>query len=1144
MRTASSRLNLALSFIVATSLASAQDAIGDTPAKSQDPRILLRYATFDPLVNAPEVPANLQAGVDTNLWIVQFDAAPTDELRARIRAAGGVIHGYLPHDCHVVRMDAARAANVNQLPGVRWVGNYQPAYRLEAFLLAELQAGRPMPARPYNMVMADKRRDKQALEARIVGIGGKVVDRHINGLLFTAELTGAQLVAAARFDEVLYIDRWTPIGEDMNNARIQGGANTVETAGGYTGTGVRGHIYEGVEFNHPDFNTALTNVRSGGAADAHGHCTAGIVFGNGNSAPEARGMAPNAVGFYTNYNSVTAGFTRNMVIDDVVNVHSCMFTTASWGNTQTNLYTTVSADADDIVFDHRIPWTNSMSNLGNQNARPQAWAKNVISIGGVQHFNNSNAADDSWLAGNGSIGPAQDGRNKPDLASYYDSVWTSDLSGAAGYNTAAGVAGNFNTGFNGTSSATPIVAGHNALAIQMFTDFIFSNPPRVSGGTRFQNRPYAQTLKALMITGANMYTPTATDNRREHVGWGHPNVANLFNRADKFTIIPEDVPITQGATHTYQVSVLSGETTLKVCMTYLDPAGVPAAAIDRINDLTLRVISPGGTGYWGNVGLMGAAQANVSSTGGAANTVDTVECVFLNNPTAGTWTIQITAPTIAADAHLATAATDATYALVVNGGRRVYGSGCARYIPDTSTTGTVNVIPFGTTSAVQLPTIYAQNNQGSVGGTVFFDLTVTDPLYLTGLGLNTTAAVGADLLLDVYRTAGGNTHVGNELNPAVWIPMTAGRGVAAGVDVASIVDFSQPFFLPAGTYGIAVVAGNFAHHYTNGTGGNQNYSNADLAMVCGSATNGAFGPPSVFTPRVANMTLRYQTDNGSWTNQRYQTIIRREELGAAGSISGLAFSADSTGRHWNESLLIRMSHVPAGHTMVSTFATNLPAPVTVLNASNYSFDTVADNWREIGLQTAFAYNGTSDVVVDIVARGNHHTAPSGFNRGTEPRVQDAGWTGATPATGFVDNAAQRMRVSFNCASANEHGSSCGMLRASHVGDGHRGATFTFRVNDATPNFLAVLSLGLINGAPLPLSLSFLGWTNCLAFNDSVVAPTVPTDASGIGNYGLAIPNNAALDGAIVYGQWFTIDTSEPGDITFSNQTRVIVGLTP
>ena len=67
------------------------------------------------------------------------------------------------------------------------------------------------------------------------------------------------------------------------------------------------------------------------------------------------------------------------------------------------------------------------SDSADADARPQAWAKNVISVGGVQHFNNSVSTDDSWLAGNGSIGPAQDGRNKPDLCAYYDSVWTSDL---------------------------------------------------------------------------------------------------------------------------------------------------------------------------------------------------------------------------------------------------------------------------------------------------------------------------------------------------------------------------------------------------------------------------------------------------------------------------------------------------------------------------------------------------------------------------------------------------------------------------------------------------------------------------------------------------------------------------------------------
>jgi hypothetical protein len=336
--------------------------------------------------------------------------------------------------------------------------------------------------------------------------------------------------------------------------------------------------------------------------------------------------------------------------------------------------------------------------------------------------------------------------------------------------------------------------------------------------------------------------------------------------------------------------------------------------------------------------------------------------------------------------------------------------------------------------------------------------------------------------------------------------------------------------------------------YTNGNGTNQNYSNTDVAISCGSSKGGLPGTAGfVNTPRVANMAFKYRRDGINGTNIRYQTIVRREELGTAGLIRGLSFSAGNTGRHWNDSLLVRMSHVPAGHVLTSTFATNLPTPVTVLNATSFSFDYVVDQWRELGLQAPFNYNGTSDLVIDVVARGNWQTSGvfAGFHDSNEPRVYNAVWTGATPSTGTVDNdQALRMRVMFNCAAANEHGSSCGRLRASHVGDGHRGATFQFRVTNAPSNLFAIISLGLSNAAPLPLSLTGFGWTNCVGFNDPITLPTVTTDAAGLGIYPLTIPNNAALDGAFVFGQWFTLDTSEPGDITFSNQTRVLVGLTP
>ncbi|MFN3243421.1 MAG: S8 family serine peptidase [Planctomycetota bacterium] len=631
------------------------------------PRLLrLNYATFDPLVADPVEPALAGA---SNLYIVQFVGLPTEDWRAALRASGATIHSYLPDHAYVVRMPQAIAQKVGRLPFVRWLGSYAPAFRLEPQLAAALAMGEPLKKQRYNVVVCDKHADKPALQARIQAIGGTVDNLLEGSILVEATLDAAQLRKVAAFDEVLWIDVWTPPELDMDNARIQGGGNFVESVAGYTGSGVRGHIYEGVEFGHPDFNTPLTVTQSCNSAERHGHCTAGIVFGNGTSAAQARGMAPDAVGFFTNYSCVNSGLSRNAVINAVVNTNQCMFTTASWGSGRTRSYTSISADADDVVFDHRIPWTQSQSNAGNQDSRPQAWAKNVISIGGVDHFNDSNAANDSWLAGNGSTGPASDGRIKPDLCAYYDSIWASDLTGAAGYSS-----GNSTTGFGGTSGATPIVAGHNALLVQMYTDDLFGNGPRVVGGSRFQNRPFAQTLKALQIVGARPYafTASSTDNRREHQGWGFPSLQDLYESRAAAYVVPEDDVLTQGQTAAHTIAVGSGTPRLKVCMTFVEPAGNPAATLAIVNNLDLRVTSPTGTVYWGNNGLN---SGNTSTAGGSANTIDSVECVFVDSPAAGNWTVEVIAQAIVTDAHVATGATDASYALAVLGGTGTPGGG-------------------------------------------------------------------------------------------------------------------------------------------------------------------------------------------------------------------------------------------------------------------------------------------------------------------------------------------------------------------------------------------------------------------------------------------------------------------------------------
>jgi hypothetical protein len=1144
------RNTLGLAMSIFTTLASAQSPDGrDARPIAEDPRVLLEYAQFDPTVSTPALPPRLQAGASVNLHIVQFKSSPTDEDREAVRRAGGVIKGFLPVDCHLVYMPAG-AMGLYTISSVRWVGAYEPAYRLEPYLLKEITTGAVMPTRIYNMVMADKRNDKARLAAKLQAIGAEIIDQHIGGLLFTASLNAQQLRQVAAMDEVLWIDRFSEPEYDMDNARIQGGANTIEAVAGYTGAGVRGHVYEGVEGTHPDFNTAILQVGPGtcSGANSHGHCTAGIVFGNGTSAPQARGMAPDAIGFFTRYISSTnttcaTSPARNTIIGNAISANNIMFTTASWGNSRTFNYTSDSADADDIVFDHRIPWTQSQSNAGNQDSRPQAWGKNIISVGGVRHQNNSNPGDDTWGNG-GSTGPAQDTRNKPDLCAYYDSVWTSDRSGTAGYNTAAGVAGNSTTGFSGTSAATPIVAGHNALAIQMYTDHLFT-PPRVQGGSRFENRPYAQTLKALQIACANMYTPTATDNRREHVGYGFPSLTNMYDRRDKISIIPEDVPITQGSTHVYTFNVVAAETDLKICMTYLDPAGNPAAAYDRINDLDLRVVAPNGTSYWGNRGLDGAGQSNQSATGGSRDSRDTVENVIRNNPQSGEWTVYITAPSVTVDANTSTAATDATYALVVNGGRRVYGEDCARFLPDASPTyGSGNYFPWGGYNPTELDTVYASNNGGSVGGAVYVDVVTTSPIWVHSIMVNTALTAGQIACLDVYTKSG--SHVGTELNASAWTAKSAGRGISAGQDNATQIDLAQPFRLAAGNHAFAIIGSNISHRYTNGSNG---YTNGAVTINAGSATNAPFSG-SVYVPRTANITLKFREATAIAQNMRYQTIMRSDELGEAGAITGMAFSGQSDGWHFNSSLKIRMAQVPAGYTLSSSFNANLPGLLPVLESANYSWNYAAGDWRNIGLQTPFSYDGTSDVVVEIIAMGNVQST-TGSSTGpfekdpNRQRVYNATWDLTPPLTGSIaTSSALRMRAEFSCANANEYGASCGKLRASHAGSSALGSTFHFRVSNATANSLAFIGLGQNNLNPYPVSLTGAGFTNCTSYSQSIVTLSQSTNLFGIATFSLSIPNFASLNGYQLSGQWISIDASEPGNLTFSDATRFTVGTNP
>ncbi len=567
----------------------------------------------------------------------------------------------------IVEMEPAVRAEVEALPFVRWVGPYHPGYRLEPFLRARLASSAPQGAEAerYSVMLFERGDSLQAdLSRTIRALGGTVDIVTPRGRRIEAILDRAQLVALAHDRRVQYIDRWQGPGEtDMDIVRAVGGADYVETVGGFTGAGVRAEVFDTeLRTTHQEWSVApLIHSAGTNGFSAHGTSTTSNVFAQGSNAP-ARGVVPDGQPIFflldeaTQFGGAKSRYDIYAELRDPAGPYRAVLQTSSVGNTRTFLYTTISAETDDALFLHPVLSTQSQSNAGNQDSRPQAWAKNIVSIGGIRHFSTADRTDDVWSNGvsAASTGPASDGRIKPDLAFFYDSIFSATRSSNTAY-----------TSFGGTSSATPQTAGYFGLLFQMWHEGVWSG--HGGAATVFDSRPQMMTAKALMIHHAFRYDWTLGgpngDIDRFRQGWGTADARNLYDTASATFIVDEDVVLAPLGSYSTTAELTGTEPEFKATLAYLDPMGTVGAAVHRINDLSLRVTSPSGTIYWGNNGL---AASNVSTSGGTSNTIDTVENVFVTAPEAGTWTVEVLADEVVQDNHPETAAIDADFALIVS----------------------------------------------------------------------------------------------------------------------------------------------------------------------------------------------------------------------------------------------------------------------------------------------------------------------------------------------------------------------------------------------------------------------------------------------------------------------------------------------
>ncbi|MBV6459544.1 MAG: hypothetical protein HONBIEJF_02692 [Fimbriimonadaceae bacterium] len=628
----------------------------DRVATSQE-RLSLRYGEIEPLTPPRNLPTGWKAAPSNEMYIVQFHGQPLDAFTEAVAQAGGTVFNFLPETAYVCRLPGEAVKAVRALPLVRAVARFEPAYRIDPHLLSAWRSGSLDTKKYIIQTCGDDPALKRHAAFAIGLVGGRIEDCPPEGTLMIVELTPAQLPLAVACNGVLWVDEWSTPGVDMSNVRTVNGGLFLENNTPYRGQGVNAHVIDtGVRATHDAIDTRLT-VRNNSGDTSHGTSTSGIVTGNGAGTSSGTGMLPLGNLAFTVMVSNWSTASRLAWTQNTVNTYNCVLESNSWGDTLTGQYTTISSSLDEIIFKTDLLICNSMSNWGNnQQVRPQAWAKNIVAVGAVNHFNNANTADDRWQ-GTGSIGPAADGRIKPELCFWYDSIQCPSNSSDTSYT----------TGFGGTSAATPIVAGCFGLFFQMWGDGAFFNSNL--GSSVFANRCKSTTAKAFLINTANPYNNNGAlpfaDITRYVQGWGLPNVQNIFDRREAMFVDNESTVLTNLQTARYQMIVLAGTPELRATMAYMDPWAAPNSNPTRINDLNLKVIAPNGAIYHGN---NGATSSIWTAPGGAPDGKNTVENVFVKAPTPGIWTIEVNCALLAQDARTETnGVNDVDFALVVSG---------------------------------------------------------------------------------------------------------------------------------------------------------------------------------------------------------------------------------------------------------------------------------------------------------------------------------------------------------------------------------------------------------------------------------------------------------------------------------------------
>jgi len=564
--------------------------------------IRLSSATFDPLKESPVsfLPENLRLSdyppAIPGYYIVQFKGPIYDADKKMLVDLGVQIFDYIPEFSFVVRMDKFTAAIVAGLDAVRWVGIYQPGYRIspalaERYLRGDLLTGPDGENLDLNEiirlnVLIFKGEDISPITQRLETLGGTIlnitqtewrgkirVEIASKSIPMIAAINGVSWIESAPVwqlnNQVAHTDEIMNVEKVWNIQHFYGSGQIGAISDTQLDTGNATSIVQDFKDCNGGAASRFTIIQLGTAtSDTHGHGThtAGSFLGNGylaggrcgSYAGYPAGSAPQATGYFQaimNTDGSLGGIPSdlNNLFQPAYNFGARIHTN-SWGSAVMGEYTAESQEAD------QFSWTNKnfliFFSAGNNGVDidangvidlgslgSPATAKDVFTVGASENLHPGYGTYIDWDTPVAPIYGDDYSNNVNGLAAFSSRGPTDDgrykpdiVAPGIWVNSVRSTAGPYSGNYiwmGGTSMSTPLTAGAAILAREAF----------MSGETY---APSAAMLKSLMTNGATdiypgQYGTGATQeipNTRPtyQAGWGRVNLEDsLFPSGSRRT---------------------------------------------------------------------------------------------------------------------------------------------------------------------------------------------------------------------------------------------------------------------------------------------------------------------------------------------------------------------------------------------------------------------------------------------------------------------------------------------------------------------------------------------------------------------------------------------------------------------------------